>query len=209
MTRILLVRHGESEWNQSGRWQGQADPPLTERGRRQSAHAAHNLGDVDAIASSDLERALDTARIIATALGLGPVQCEPGLRERDVGEWSGLTRAEIHRQWPGYLADDPRTARRDGAEQRRPPGWEGDHVLLSRVRQALRSIADRSPDGEVLAVTHGGVVYGLEMHFGGDAGRLDNLHGRWVDVEGERLTLGDRAALVSADETVAIERDRI
>ena len=110
MTRVLLIRHGQSEWNADGRWQGQADPPLTDLGRHQALHAARNLGTVDAIVASDLQRASETALIIADALGVGPVVLEPGLRERDAGEWSGLTRAEIERDWPGYL-DAPATDR--------------------------------------------------------------------------------------------------
>src|ERR1700680_1413671 len=76
-TRLLLVRHGESTWNADGRWQGQADPPLTERGRLQASLAAQALGSIDAIASSDLERAAETASIIAARLGLEPVLSEP------------------------------------------------------------------------------------------------------------------------------------
>ena len=73
ITRLLALRHGESEWNALGRWQGQADPPLTDLGRLQAFHAARNLGVVDAIVASDLQRATDTARIISEALGVGPV----------------------------------------------------------------------------------------------------------------------------------------
>src|SRR3546814_14677380 len=69
MTRVLLVRHGQSEWNATGRWQGQADPPLTDLGRAQAHHAARSLGVVDAIVASDLQRAADTAPIISGELG--------------------------------------------------------------------------------------------------------------------------------------------
>src|SRR5688572_19469520 len=158
MTRALLIRHGQSEWNAAGRWQGQADPRLTDLGRHQALHAARNLGTVDAIVASDLQRASETALIIAEALGIGPVVLDPGLRERDAGEWSGLTRAEIERDWPGYL-DSPTTDRhaafaRDPVEQRtaerrRPPSWEPDDVLLERVLDALGRVHDLAPDGEV------------------------------------------------------------
>src|SRR5687767_11323336 len=94
-TRVLLVRHGQSEWNATGRWQGQADPPLTDLGRRQARSAAAALGTVDAVFASDLQRASETALIIAGELGVGPVVVDPDLRERDAGEWSGLTRVEI------------------------------------------------------------------------------------------------------------------
>jgi probable phosphoglycerate mutase len=215
MTRVLLVRHGQSEWNADGRWQGQANPPLTDLGRHQAMHAARSLGTVDAIVASDLDRASETALIISEALGVGPVVLEPGLRERDAGEWSGLTRAEIDRDWPGYL--DPPPADRHATfgngpapgsdeqpkpERRRPPGWERDDVLLARVIAALGRIHDLVPDGEVVAVTHGGVVYAIEAQLGSPFLRLANLGGRWIDIGpgGELRGLGDRVVLVDPDE---------
>ncbi len=211
MTRVLLIRHGQSEWNADGRWQGQADPPLTDLGRHQAVHAARNLGTVDAIVASDLERASETALIISEALGVGPVVLEPGLRERDAGEWSGLTRAEIERDWPGYLdspsgdrhaafAGDP--VEQPKAERRRPPSWEPDEVLLERVVDALGRVHDLSPHGEVIVVTHGGVVYAVEGRLGAGFERLPNLGGRWIDVGpgGELRALGDRVVLVDPDE---------
>jgi probable phosphoglycerate mutase len=211
VTRLLLIRHGQSEWNADGRWQGQADPPLTDLGRHQALHAARNLGTVDAIVASDLQRASETALIIAEALGVGPVVLEPGLRERDAGEWSGLTRAEIERDWPGHL-DSPTTDRhaafaRDPVEQptaerRRPPSWEPDEALLERVLDALSRLHDLAPDGEVIAITHGGVIYALEGRFGSPFERLANLGGRWIDLGpgGELRGLGDRVVLVDPDE---------
>jgi probable phosphoglycerate mutase len=215
MTRVLLVRHGQSEWNADGRWQGQADPPLTDLGRHQAQHAARNLGVVDAIVASDLQRASETALIISNELGVGPLVLEPDLRERDAGEWSGLTRAEIDRDWPGYL--DPPPADRhtsfgngpasDGApppdaERRRPPSWEPDDVLVARALAALGRIHDLAPDGEVIVVTHGGVVYALEALLGSPFERLANLAGRWIEVGpgGELRRLGDRVVLVDPDE---------
>ena len=126
MTRILLVRHGESEWNATRRWQGQADPPLTDLGRTQAAHAAAALGAVDAIVTSDLQRASATAQVIADALGLDAPMIDPRLRERDAGEWSGLTREEIHDQWPGYLTEDPKISiGRQRRDRRTPPAGLG------------------------------------------------------------------------------------
>jgi broad specificity phosphatase PhoE len=218
MTRVLLVRHGQSEWNADGRWQGQADPPLTDLGRHQAQHASRNLGVVDAIVSSDLQRASATALIIAGELGVGPLVLEPGLRERDAGEWSGLTRAEIERDWPGYLDQTtpfrPTTAPGAGhgpaadaaaqaaGERRRPPSWEPDEALLERVLAALGRVHDLAPGGEVIAVTHGGVVYALEGLLGASFERLANLGGRWIEVGpgGEVQRLGDRVILVDPDE---------
>jgi broad specificity phosphatase PhoE len=211
MTRVLLIRHGQSEWNADGRWQGQADPPLTDLGRHQAAHAARNLGTVDAVVASDLQRASETALIIGEALGVGPVVLDPGLRERDAGEWSGLTRAEIERDWPGYLdspsgdrhaafAGDP--TQQPKAQRRRPPSWEPDEALVDRVTEALGRVHDLVPDGEVIVVTHGGVVYALEGRLGSPFERLANLGGRWMEVGpgGELRGLGERVVLVDPDE---------
>ena len=95
MTRLLLVRHGESEWNALGKWQGQANPPLTDQGRRQAQQAAGVLGAFDAIVASTLQRAAETAAIISEVMGVGPVLVEEDLQERSAGPWQGLTRVEI------------------------------------------------------------------------------------------------------------------
>jgi broad specificity phosphatase PhoE len=183
-TRALLTRHGQSEWNALGRWQGQADPPLTDLGRRQAHEAARSLGTVDGIWASDLRRAAETAVIIGDDMGVGPVVLDADLRERDAGEWTGLTRAEIERRYPGFLPDG-----------RRPAGWESDELLVERAQRALRRIADAVPEGNVLVITHAGVVFAVERHLGLDRTRLANVEGRWVTVAPEGLRLGDRMVL--------------
>jgi len=200
-SRVLFVRHGQSEWNALGRWQGQADPPLSELGRAQARAAAHSLGALDAIFASDLQRAAETAAIISSALGVGPVILDQDLRERDAGEWSGLTRAEIEVRFPGYLESDRTAFAPERGEPRRPPGWEPDETLLERVLGAVQRIHEALPDGEVLAVTHGGVIYVLEDHLGGPFHRLANGEGRWIEVEDDKLRLGDRVLLVNDDGT--------
>ena len=82
MARILLVRHGQSEWNADGRWQGQENPPLTELGLAQAAQAAKAVGAVDGIYASPLERAAITAAVVAEEVGVGPVMTLPDLMER-------------------------------------------------------------------------------------------------------------------------------
>ncbi|MGH9026641.1 MAG: histidine phosphatase family protein, partial [Acidimicrobiia bacterium] len=144
MTRLLLVRHGQSTWNADGRWQGQADPPLSPLGETQASVAAGSLPALDAIFTSDLIRAVRTAEILGAGAGLTP-QLEPRLRERHAGEWTGLTRAEIEERWPGYLGD-----------HRRPPGYEDDALLLARALEALDAVADALPAGTVGAISHGG-----------------------------------------------------
>jgi broad specificity phosphatase PhoE len=212
MTRVLLVRHGQSEWNADGRWQGQADPALTDLGRHQALHASRALGAVDAIVSSDLQRAAETAAIISSELGVGPLVLDADLRERHAGEWQGLTRADIEREWPGYLGPPPpiegspehRAAgavTQEAGPRRRPPGWEADEDLLERALRALVRIHDLAPDGEAIAVTHGGLVYALEASLGEPFVRLPNLGGRWVDVGPNGPTrLGERVVLVDPDE---------
>lgn len=211
MTRFLLVRHGESEWNALGRWQGQADPPLTDLGRRQAKAAASALGAVDVIATSDLQRALVTAEVIAGELGVGPVIVDDRFRERDAGEWSGLTRFDIHRDWPGFLPDDP--VLRGGPEPttfRRPPGWEPDEHLLARALTALHSLVEHAgADGEAVVVTHGGLVYAVEAHLGQPWIRLPNLAGRWLSIDGGHLELGERHLLVDPRDVTVTTPDQI
>jgi broad specificity phosphatase PhoE len=188
-TRVLLVRHGQSEWNAAGRWQGQADPPLSDLGRLQAREAGRALGAVDAIWSSDLQRAAETAIIIGDQIGVGPVVVDNRLRERDAGEWTGLTRAQIEQRNPGFLADG-----------NRPSGWEPDRDLLGRAGAALASIAAAAPGGDVLVVTHAGVVFAVERHLGAQHTRLANTEGRWVTLAGDELRLGDRVVLAEPDD---------
>lgn len=186
--RFLLVRHGQSTWNADGRWQGQADPPLTELGERQAFDAADRVGMVDAVYSSDLERAARTAEIIAGRLGTD-VMVDPRLRERHAGPWEGCTRAEIEERWPGMLAAGER-----------PEGYEDDVHVIARALVSLTDIARMHGGGDVLVVTHGGVVRALERHLGADDGLLPNLGGRWIGWGPEGPVLGDRVELLPEDE---------
>lgn len=212
-TRVLFIRHGQSEWNLAGRWQGQADPPLTDLGRSQARAAARSLGQVDAIWSSDLRRAVETAAIVATEIGVGPVVADAGLRERDVGEWQGLTRSEIDEQFPGYLPP-PGADGTTGTTVRRPPSWEPDDSVLDRVVASLLRIRREVGGGEVLAVAHAGILYALERGLGGSGDRLGNLDGRWFEIVGDEaddsldgttdlvrlVRLGDRIHLLDPDQ---------
>ncbi|MGI8795640.1 MAG: histidine phosphatase family protein [Acidimicrobiia bacterium] len=191
-TRLFLVRHGESTWNADGRWQGQADPPLSALGARQAeAAVAGFIEQPDAVWTSDLVRSARTAEILAAGLGLPPPRPDARLREREVGEWSGLTRAEIEDGWPGYLA-----------ERRSPPGFEADAQLGERAEAALHDLARHGPGITILVVTHGGVIRTLERGLGGEAAPpIPNLGGRWVVVDdaGE-LVLGERRLLIDPDD---------
>lgn len=178
MTRILLIRHATSAWNVEGRWQGQADPPLSQTGRAEARAAAARLrGTVGAVVASDLERAFQTATILAEELDLDPPVPDPGLREIDVGEWSGLTRDEIEERWPGLLEEW-----RAGGLDRIPGGEERDR-FRARVLDALGRVAARAPAEELLAVTHAGVIGVLERHLGVHPGTsVPRLAGRWLEV---------------------------
>jgi broad specificity phosphatase PhoE len=190
-TRILLIRHGESEWNASGRWQGWADPDLSELGRQQAFEASGAVGTVDAIVASDLQRAMQTALIISGSIGVGPVQVEAGLRERDVGEWSGLTKVEIEERWPGSYE-----AWRTGGMPT-PPGGEDNDVIMERVTAALHRVATTFDGAEVLAVAHGGVIRLLERRHGIESpAPCPNLGGVVVEVRGDALKIGDRVLLL-------------
>jgi probable phosphoglycerate mutase len=187
----LLVRHGQSEWNASGRWQGWAESDLSDLGRQQAFEAAATVGSVDAIVASDLQRALQTALIISESIGVGPVMTEPDLRERDVGEWTGLNRAEIDERWPGGIE-----AWRRG-ELDRPPGGEHNDVIMERIERALRRIGADLEGGEVLAVSHGGVMRLLERRYGAENPPVfSNLGGLVVDVHGDRIDVGERVLLL-------------
>ena len=195
MARLLLLRHGESTWNAEGRWQGWADPALSDSGREQAQGAVADLADAGpgAVVSSDLERARGTARIVADALKL-TVEVEAALRERDVGAWSGLTADEIEQGWPGALA-----AWRAG-RLASPPEGETDAALGARALEALRRLAAR-PEGCLLVVTHGGVIRVVERHFGLQPSRTPNLSGRWVHAEGTGLVLGSSFLLPDSPES--------
>ncbi|HEY6530899.1 MAG TPA: histidine phosphatase family protein [Acidimicrobiales bacterium] len=186
---MLLVRHGQSEWNAVGRWQGRADPALTELGRLQALHAAGRVGAVDVIVASPLIRALETARLISNHLGVGPVVLEADLVERDAGEWEGLTRGQIEQRWPGYLA-----------EEKRPTGYEGHDDLIRRVRAALDRVHLTYDGAEVLVVSHGGVIGAVERDAGLPWERLPNLAGLRVTHHGDGLVVGPRVVLVDPDE---------
>ena len=190
MTQLLVVRHGQSEWNADGRWQGQEDPPLTDLGRSQAARAARAVGAIDAIFASPLDRSATTAAIISEELGIGPVITLPGLMERNAGVWQGLTRAEIEEDFPGYLA-----------EGRRPPGWEPDDRVQERVLGAFDVIAAEHPYGSVLAVAHAGVIFSAEAALGAPWEKLANLGGRWFQPVDGRWVLGERVHLL-VEETI-------
>ena len=172
---ILVLRHGQSEWNSIRRWQGTADSPLTELGRQQAGATAALLAalrlEFPAIWTSDLRRASETDAIIARRLGLGDPIIDDRLREAHAGEWEGLTPEEIEMQWPGWLE-----------AHHRPTTFEPYSAVLARASEALSEVAARARDLDPpagLVVAHSGVVRSLIRHLGGIDTRIPNLGGVW------------------------------
>ena len=116
-----------------------------------------------------------------------------------------------HERFPGLLPDDP-GGYRPGPDGHPawPDGWEPDDALWDRVEVALLALGRLVPDGDVLAVTHGGVMYAVERRLGApDRGRLTNLGGVWLDVVDDRIAVGPRLDLIEPADAAAIEPDRI
>ncbi len=151
---LLLVRHAESSWNAAGRWQGHADPPLSERGVTQANALARELASepIDRIVSSDLRRAAETAAILGRARGLEPL-LEPRLRELDLGAWEGLTRDEI-----AATAQDALRCFDAGDLDVRPGGGETLREIERRVRFAVRELVEAHAGRRLAVVTHLGVI---------------------------------------------------
>lgn len=165
MTDLVLVRHGETDWNRHGRVQGRTDIPLNDTGREQARAAAERLtgAGLDAVVASPLSRAAETARIIADGLGLGEVELVDDLVERDYGDAEGMTDRELDARFGGRL---------DAQESR--------EATVARVKPALLAIAARRPGQRVLVVSHGGVI-----------GSLVRDATRWVwPARGERIENG-------------------
>lgn len=214
MPTILLLRHAQSTWNAEGRWQGQADPPLSPRGEEQAVAAARRLarglpgagvlsavataapaGAVDLVVTSDLRRARRTGELLAGHLGAAaPHLVEPALRELDVGSWSGLTRPEIEERWPGELD------RFDRGVVTAAPGGESRDRFDSRVGAALgavtRLVNDRRA-GCTLVVSHGGVLRSVARLAGMEEVPVGHLGGLVAEAGGGRLTVSGRIDLLS------------
>jgi broad specificity phosphatase PhoE len=147
----VLVRHGATEWNADKRAQGQADVALSRKGREQALETAGRLAGlpVDAVYSSDLSRAVETAEAIAKMHGLD-VAMDPAFREIDQGEWTGLPVAEIQQRWPELWG----AARHYNAR----PGGESPQQVRRRALEGLRRVVERHPHGTVVIASHGGTI---------------------------------------------------
>jgi glucosyl-3-phosphoglycerate phosphatase len=179
--RVLLWRHGRTRWNVEHRFQGQADPPLDEVGRQQAVVSSRLLASYSptVVVSSDLRRAVQTARPLAELLGL-PVALDPRLRERSLGNWEGLTRDEVGHTHPEeyghWLAG--REAHQEGSESR---AEVGDRAMAALTDVAGDTVVLVSHSATAMALT--GRLLGLPVTGWRAVGPLGN--GRWSEFTGD------------------------
>lgn len=186
--RLLLARHGQTDWNAAGRIQGRTDTSLNDLGRRQAAHLAARLRQAgehpNALYASPQRRALETAQIAGRDLGLEPVTVD-SLREVSFGAWEGYSWEEIARRWPeeyaAYLADRLHTA---------PPGGESFAALLGRVYPALSAIA-AAGEGTALVVCHSALIKAVRCHM--DGADFRNIQRRYSMENGTWVALSQAA----------------
>lgn len=185
------MRHGETEWNATRRYQGRSDIPLSEVGRAQARAVREALRDhsFDAIYASDLQRAIETASIVAEPHGLS-VESDPRIREFDFGAWEGLTWPQIVERWPEF-AEHGATA----AKLYRPEGGERFEDVCARVQSFLDDLR-RTPHENVLVVTHAGVLHAM----------LDVLGSAIEDRPGDGLSVSFSQASVTK---IAMTRDQV
>ncbi len=153
--RIYLARHGETDWNRVGRWQGATDVPLNDAGRGQALDLAERLRGVSfaGVASSDLVRASETASLVARTLGLPVLGAYAALRERSYGVFEGLTRSECETMFAEIW-----NAHRSG-DLLEPPGAEPRAVVEARMMHGLAEVVDACAGAApVLVVSHGGAI---------------------------------------------------
>lgn len=187
MRRIILLRHGQTEWNNAGRFQGTTDVDLDDVGRGQADRVAKVLAaaEPDLLYSSDLRRARDTAAPLADITGL-TVRVDRRLRERSYGPWEGLTRAEVGARYGEFLA---------AWEERRPfhlDGVEPREEVAQRGAAVLGAIVEELPsDGTAVVVSHGGLLRpSLAVFLGWPVDLADTMSGLgnccWADVKSGR-----------------------
>lgn len=183
MTHLILVRHGETDWNVTGRYQGQDDPPLNAKGLAQAHELAEALKDIslDVLVTSPLRRAYQTAEILAEALGL-PLQSEPRLMEIHQGDWQGRLRADIAARYPDLF-------RRWEIEpwEVTPPGGEHLSQVQARVYAALDDLRVQYQGKWVGLVAHRIPIALIKVRYQGldrDAVRtLELPNTYWEDIQ--------------------------
>lgn len=186
MSDLLVVRHAESTWNVEHRWAGWGDPPLSADGELQLRAVLGELADLglQAVVSSDLLRARQTAAVVAEDLGLGPPILLSAMRERDAGAFTGKTSEEIAASWPELFE------RWRAGQSVDPPGAEPRESFIERVLGGLVEAAGRAGEPPALVVTHQGVIRVIQRHLGSPIAPLRNLEGLWVRVDGSTINAG-------------------
>ncbi|WP_051264904.1 histidine phosphatase family protein [Nakamurella lactea] len=156
LSHLILLRHGETDWNAALRLQGHRDIPLNEQGQQQAEAAAPSVAalEPDVIVASDLQRAQRTAASVAALTG-HTVGADPRLRETSLGDWEGLTREEVVDGWPG-MWEQWRASSADYA----PPGGESRSQVADRAVGVVHDL-DRTDVQRALLVAHGGLIVGL------------------------------------------------
>lgn len=151
MTRLILVRHGQTEWNRVERFRGRADLPLNATGRSQAHAAARRIlsaWDIAAVYTSPLRRALETAEVIGKRSNVAVVEC-PGLIDIDYGEWQGLTPGEVRQRYPELYS-----LWLISPQKVRIPGGESLGKVRRRAMAAVRTIVAQHPQDTVVLVSH-------------------------------------------------------
>ena len=192
VSRVLIWRHGRTEWNAAGRFQGQLDPPLDEEGRRQAARSAPHLAATGVlpqgavVVSSDLSRAAETAATLTGLLGV-PLRLDPRLREVGMGSWEGLTRDEVAERHPEQYAD---------WLAGRPIRGRGGEDPAAVPQRALAALQDLPEAPAAVVVTHGGTggrlieaLLGLGPEHRRVFGPLGNCAWSELAVQGDRWRL--------------------
>ena len=197
VTRLYLVRHGETDWNRQRRIQGRTDIPLNDTGREQALMTGHRLaafGSWDGLYASPLSRARETAAIVGREVGLGEPELMPALVERDYGEAEGMDWLQVERRYP------------DGIPV---PGRESRHEVADRVVPALVELATARPETALIVVSHGGAIRAVldQVEPGHEYGAITNgsVHSFDLVGDGLRLVAFDDPLGSSLDEQNAIE----
>lgn len=154
MTKVIFVRHGQTEWNVTGRYQGQSDVQLTEEGRQQAQKLAANfpVDEIDAIYASDLNRAMVTAEAIGQRFGLA-VQPEAAFRELSFGDWEGLTYQQIVENWEDAMANFLQHP-----DIMEIPGGESFPEVQRRATTRLNELIKKHDGQTIVVVAHGAVL---------------------------------------------------
>lgn len=183
-TTINLIRHGETDWNLQRKYQGSSDVPLNARGREQVVALGTSMRGEhwDAIYSSDLSRAMDTARAVADGVGIArdDIQPDPRLRERAYGVAEGLTLAEREARWP--------EGEWEGLES-----WE---AVATRAMEAITDYANAHPGGRIIVVAHGGTINAIlatisDGELGTGKTVIGNTSRTFLTREGDECRIGE------------------